>query len=85
MKVKDTGIGIPEDKIAHVFDRFYQINQSQTMKNEGSGIGLSLTRELTRLMDGEITVKSPAPAVRKDRNSPSFSPKSKERLHNRSI
>lgn len=65
MKVKDTGIGIPEDKIAHVFDRFYQINQSQTMKNEGSGIGLSLTRELTRLMDGEITVKSPAPGSAK--------------------
>jgi len=61
IKVKDTGIGIPEDKIAHVFDRFYQINQSQTSKNEGSGIGLSLTRELIRLMDGEITVRSPAP------------------------
>ncbi|HEX5625554.1 MAG TPA: ATP-binding protein [Saprospiraceae bacterium] len=65
MKVKDTGIGIPEDKIAHVFDRFYQINQSQTSKNEGSGIGLSLTRELIKLMDGEITVKSPAPGSSK--------------------
>jgi DNA-binding response OmpR family regulator len=59
LKVKDTGIGIPENQVPHIFDRFYQLDNSHTRKAEGTGIGLSLTRELVKLMNGTIAVKSP--------------------------
>ena len=59
IKVKDTGIGIPEDQQQYVFDRFYQLDNSHTRKTDGTGIGLALTKELVKLMDGDVTVKSP--------------------------
>ncbi|RYY61914.1 MAG: response regulator [Chitinophagaceae bacterium] len=59
IKVKDNGIGIPEDELENVFDRFYQLDNSSTRKADGTGIGLALTRELVKLMEGEIIVKSP--------------------------
>lgn len=59
LKVKDTGFGIPEHQLQHIFDRFYQLDNSATRKAEGTGIGLALTRELVKLMEGEITVQSP--------------------------
>jgi signal transduction histidine kinase/DNA-binding response OmpR family regulator/ligand-binding sensor domain-containing protein len=61
MKIRDTGIGIPEDQLQYIFDRFYQMDNSQTRMVSGTGIGLALTKELTLLMGGEITVKSPPP------------------------
>lgn len=59
IKVKDTGIGIPENQQQHIFDRFYQLDNSHTRKIDGTGIGLSLTKELVKLMEGSIDVKSP--------------------------
>lgn len=58
IKVTDTGTGIANADLPHIFDRFYQADQTPLAKSEGSGIGLALTKELIDLMQGSITVKS---------------------------
>ena len=65
IKVKDTGIGIPESQLEHIFERFYQLDNSHTRKAEGTGIGLALTKELAKLMNGDIVVKSPPTGANK--------------------
>jgi CheY-like chemotaxis protein/nitrogen-specific signal transduction histidine kinase len=56
--VSDTGPGIPEEKIVTLFDAFSQIDASSTRKHEGLGLGLAISRELVRLMNGEIGMKN---------------------------
>jgi PAS domain S-box-containing protein len=56
--VSDTGIGIPEDKLEIIFERFRQVNSSLTRSSEGSGIGLSLVKSLVELHGGTIKVIS---------------------------
>lgn len=56
--IRDTGIGIPEDKLPYIFERFYQVDNSSTRRGEGTGIGLTLSYELARLMQGSLTVIS---------------------------
>ena len=58
MKVSDTGIGISQENLPKIFDRFYQGDASSTRQEAGTGIGLSLTRELVEMMGGSIVVES---------------------------
>lgn len=56
--VQDSGIGIVEEQISKVFDRFYQSENSRWRKNKGTGIGLALVKDLVDLHEGEIDLKS---------------------------
>ena len=58
ISIKDTGIGIPNDKLNIIFDRFRQVDKSLTRDHEGSGIGLSLVKSLVELHKGTISVFS---------------------------
>jgi len=56
--VSDTGVGIPEDRLTHIFERFNQADNSDARRYGGSGLGLAITKELLDLMDGRIQVSS---------------------------
>ncbi len=56
--VSDTGIGIPQKDLPHIFDRFYQVFRSKEVDYGGSGVGLALSQELARMHGGELTATS---------------------------
>jgi signal transduction histidine kinase/CheY-like chemotaxis protein len=56
--VRDTGVGIPTDQIARLFDAFTQVDSSATRRHGGTGLGLTISKQLTELMGGEIGVES---------------------------
>ncbi|UWS79809.1 response regulator [Phaeobacter sp. G2] len=56
--IEDTGIGIPEEKIDHVFGEFNQVEDERNRKFEGTGLGLAISRRLIEMMEGEIWVES---------------------------
>jgi DNA-binding response OmpR family regulator/nitrogen-specific signal transduction histidine kinase len=58
IEIKDTGIGIPANMQEKIFERFFQTDVPQSMANQGTGIGLAITKEFVRLHNGIITVKS---------------------------
>lgn len=57
-KVEDTGIGIQNDKLCHVFDRFWQCDSTSTKKYKGTGLGLSISKSIVEMLNGKIWVES---------------------------
>ncbi len=58
VRVEDTGMGIPAEKLASIFDKFAQVDTSSTRRHEGTGLGLAIASRLIELMGGEIGVES---------------------------
>lgn len=58
IEIKDTGVGIAEEDRQHIFEPFRQVSNSITRENRGSGLGLTITRQLVELMDGSIALDS---------------------------
>ena len=58
VRISDTGFGIPEEDLGQLFDRFYRVNKDRSRSTGGSGLGLSISREIVALHGGEIEVES---------------------------
>ena len=58
IRVRDSGIGIPPDKLASIFEPFVQVETEHSKRREGSGLGLAISRDLARGMNGDLTVQS---------------------------
>ncbi len=58
LQVSDTGIGIPESALPHVFERFHRVKDAKSRTHEGTGIGLALVQELTSLHGGSVSIAS---------------------------
>ncbi len=56
--IRDTGIGIPADKLHVIFDPFVQVRGDFARRHEGTGLGLAISRDLARAMDGDLIVES---------------------------
>ena len=58
IKVRDTGMGISEENLPYIFDRFWQADSNSNRKYQGTGIGLALVKELTEAQGGTVEVES---------------------------
>ena len=57
-KIEDTGVGIPQDQLVKIFNRYYQVEENGMLESPGTGIGLTLVAELVNTLDGSINVSS---------------------------
>ena len=62
VRVSDSGVGIPADKLDSIFEPFVQLDRGQSSTHAGTGLGLSISRDLARAMRGELSAESPADA-----------------------
>jgi len=58
LTVQDSGVGIPEDAIPHIFERFYRVDKARSRASGGSGLGLAIVRSIVQRNRGEIAVTS---------------------------
>ncbi len=58
LRVEDTGVGIPKEKLKNIFDKFTQADETTSRQFGGTGLGLTITKKLTEIMDGMISVES---------------------------
>ena len=58
LEVSDTGVGIPEDALGHIFERFYRVDKARSRATGGSGLGLAIVRGIVERNRGEISVSS---------------------------
>jgi two-component system, OmpR family, sensor kinase len=58
LRISDTGIGIPAAALPHIFDRFYRVDQARTREEGGSGLGLSIVKQIIEAHGGSVSVKS---------------------------
>ncbi|MBQ2725172.1 MAG: cell wall metabolism sensor histidine kinase WalK, partial [Clostridia bacterium] len=58
LRVTDNGVGIPEEDMAHLFERFYRVEKSRNQDAGGTGLGLAIAKEITEAHGGRISVES---------------------------
>ena len=58
LKISDSGVGIPEESITHIFERFYRVDKARARKSGGSGLGLAIVRSIVERNQGDIAVES---------------------------
>jgi len=58
ISVRDNGVGIPEEDVPHIFERFYRVEKSRTAETGGTGLGLAIAREIALAHGGDITISS---------------------------
>jgi signal transduction histidine kinase len=58
VRVKDTGLGIPEEDLGQLFERFYRVDKDRSRASGGSGLGLAISKQIVEMHGGSISVKS---------------------------